>query len=120
MVRPMAPILTRTACSALIDPSRHGFRDAQRDVTAPAVAAVFLSVNQNARFIHEYAAYGAFVELPQFRQFARRVVMLESCAIDRHTMLVSYLSLAPRSNFRPRIRQHLSQGQPASPEQRIP
>ena len=75
----MPPILPR---SAFIDSSGDRLGDAKRDVISPAVAPARGAVFQDAGFIEEQAADGAFVEQPEIRQLLWRKMPLESGVID--------------------------------------
>src|ERR1700733_11271165 len=56
--------------------------------------------DENSRLIYENAAYRAFVKLPQFRQFLRGKVTLESLFLTLHKRLAILPSaLASKSDF---------------------
>src|ERR1700722_19276408 len=84
----MHPILACAAYSALMHSSRDGLGNAQRNVIAPSIPPPLLTVNQDARLIDEHPPYGALIEFPQLRQFLGGVVLLQSCAIEGHRILL--------------------------------
>ena len=70
----MSPILARFL---RIDSSRNRFRYAERDVIPATVTAGSMTVFQDARFIDEETADGAFMQQPKFRELFRREMPLK-------------------------------------------
>src|ERR1700722_19312429 len=80
----MGPILAHLA---LIELPRYRLWNSECDVVTFAITARALADDKNSRLIDEHAAYRTFVKLPQFCQFLRGKVTLESLFLTLHTRL---------------------------------